>query len=702
MSYIISSANPFISTKLTEKGRELLAKGQLTFGYWAIGDSEINYDREAIYDANPTDAILNKDAKILRPKDEQPNIKYYINTGAQNPLNPMTNSNIRTMKIVVNNAATQRGFFNGNQTTGYTTNVGTDVVKTYKIISNNNLSGGTTINIGVTGATVNDLLLVKIGVSGLTNSNPTPHLWYKVQSVVSTVVTVDRQLPNLTYSGSSTVIVYQGGEVYNGFGSGTTTAYWDTGTLSFDSSCDITREDVPVWNQNNIFAETLAGITGSTYENHTRFGSYEYLGLMSQYLEYGSDNASILSGPITTCDDITGLGIIDPFYKSIAVLHYTNNTISNLYGEFFHIDDTNGKTVKIHLPDLMYHRREFSGGTASGTTMGMSFIASGGTKFVGTSDIEYVDLIEDPTYLLTRTPKAVGKVYPQLKIIVIDNPELIAALSYKSNRNWTLPELSINLANPSGGTSTGVLKKDETMYITYGIEGGLSGLTTPLPCQSYSRITNTLSTPKDVEFRIVDTDLLPYMRKVETDGAEVGFNGYNFKVIYQIISGTTRPDPNNWRVIDYTTTLITSGSGQSINPKLLETQNALYNNQIITTIKSSASTQYDITQSLGMAPVLSPDILQFGDERFFYGNLEAYIGATIYKTMFDIRIDSGQFNRTSNPTRSSDNTTNPPAIRVSEVGIYDNNNELVVIGKLSKPIKLVSGQTIMIELSMDF
>lgn len=703
MSYIISNANAFISTKLTEKGRELLAKGQLTFGYWGIGDSEINYNREAIYDANPTDLIVGKDAKILRPKDEQPNIKYYINTGAENPLVAMTNANIRTMKLVVNNQATPRGFFNGNQISGFTTSTSSDKVKATQIISSlNDVNGGYSINIHTFGAAIGDLLLLKIGVSGYTNSSPVPHLWYKVQSLTGTTVSVDRELPNLTSSGSTTILVYQGGEVYNGFGSGTTTAYWDTGTLSFDSSCDITREDVPVWNQNNIFAETLAGITGTSYENYTRFGSYEYLGLMSQYLEYGSDNATIFSEPIATCDDITGLGIVDPFNKSIAVLHYTNNTISNLYGEFFHIDNINGKTVKLHLPDLMYHRREFVGGTASGTTMGMSFIASGDTKLLGTSDIEYVDLIEDPTYLITRTPKAVGKVYPQLKIVVLENAELIAALSYKSNRNWTLPELSINLTNPSGGTSTGILQKGETMYVTYGLEAGLSGLTTPLPCQTYSRITNTVSTPKDVEFRIVETDLLPYMRKVETAGSGVGFNAYQLKVIYQIVVGTDRPNPNSWRVVDFTSTQITGGAAQSINPKLLETQNALYNNQILTTIKASGSTQYDITQKLNMAPVLSPDVLQFGDERFFYGNLEAYIGATIYKTMFDIRIDAGQFNKTSNPTRSSDNTTNPPAIRVSEVGIYDNNNELVVIGKLSKPIKLVSGQTIMIELSMDF
>ena len=102
-----------------------------------------------------------------------------------------------------------------------------------------------------------------------------------------------------------------------------------------------------------------------------------------------------------------------------------------------------------------------------------------------------------------------------------------------------------------------------------------------------------------------------------------------------------------------------------------------------------------------MATNGSPSNLQFGDERFFYGNLDTYIGATIYKTIFTLNISADDFKFTSNPTRS-DSDVNPPEIRVSEVGIYDNSGTLVMIGKLSKPVTLSSGNTIMLELSMDF
>ena len=90
MSYIINNNDPFISIKLTQIGREQLAKGSLNFSYWAIGDSEINYERENVVDNNPSDITLSAITKIMRPFDKQPNIKSFITTGASDPLNTLT------------------------------------------------------------------------------------------------------------------------------------------------------------------------------------------------------------------------------------------------------------------------------------------------------------------------------------------------------------------------------------------------------------------------------------------------------------------------------------------------------------------------------------------------------------------------------------------------------------------------------------
>jgi hypothetical protein len=105
---------------------------------------------------------------------------------------------------------------------------------------------------------------------------------------------------------------------------------------------------------NTVWCENLAGITGLTttnlYEDYTKFGSYQYLGDKSPYLDYpcGSD----LTSTASTCNTV-GLSYDDEVSKSISILHYTNNAISSLYGEF--IDATNNKIVKLIFPDLMYH-----------------------------------------------------------------------------------------------------------------------------------------------------------------------------------------------------------------------------------------------------------------------------------------------------------------------------------------------------------
>lgn len=713
MSYIINSTDSLVSIKLTDIGRQMLASGQLNFSYWAIGDSELNYSREQILDANSTDVTLSATSAILRPVDRQPNIKSFITkstSASEYQTIGDSNSSINVIKAVINNQAAERGFFN-NLTTAFTTSLSTTLTPYYQTITNNTLSGGTTFVLtSVSGVSVGDYILLKAvnsavtaSVSASATTSPIPNLWFKVQGINGTTLTVDRNTPNYSGDGASSyVLIYKGGEVYDTIGTGNTTAYWDTGTLSFNSSVNVTCNDVPVWNMNNVWCENMAGMSsGTTYEDYTKFGSYKFLGTKNPYLEYICSSTG--SSSTTSICDTGSNSYLDDVKKSISIIHYTNNSISNLYGEFLYVDATNSKYVKVHLPNIMYHRRSYS--TASGTTMGMTFIASGSTNLIPDTDIQYIDLIESPDYVSGTTQAIVGKVFPQLKIVVIHDDEIVAAMSYKSNRNWTLPPLSANLASPSGGTSTGILQAGKTIYLTYSLQNDNIGkLKNSLPCQTYIKVTNTTSSAKDIAFKLSGTDLLPYMRKIENSGYDgLGFYATNFKLLYQIVDDdSSRPDPSKWALYDFTSTAITSVSNKSIDPKLLEVQNPTANNFVLDILKDSSSTTFNLIPLLNMAPNNQPTYLQFGDERLFYGNLATYIGATIYKTIFDINIDSGQFNLTSNPTRSSDPATNPPNIKISEVGIYDSSKNLVCIGKLSVPVSLSAGRTITLELSIDF
>jgi len=723
MSYIIKSTSPFVSIKLTEKGREMLSQGKLNFSFWAIGDSEIDYNREALI--NPLSVTLSATSVVMRPLDRQPNIKSFIlPSTTTDPYRVINSSVLSVVKAVVNNEANERGFFylsgssyitKSDSEYSYNNNYSVNTVTLF--------TGGTNFVVQTTGLTVGDVLLIKYPkypngtLTANNNSTPLPNLFYRIQSftginTTQSTVTLDRPLPTLgsTFTGSTQYYLYKGGEVSTSFGNNNSTSYWDTGTLAFDSSSNVTCSDVPVWNMNNVWCEDLAGVTGLTttklYEDYTKFGSYAYLGQKNPYLEYLSKSTTITENATFNCDGVGAGGggsYLDDISKSISIIHYTNNTISNLYGEFFYTDAANGKHLVLELPDLMYHRRNFS--TASGTTMGMRFLSTGGTKTTGT-DIQYIDLFEDTSLIaLGATPSVVGRVYPQMKTVVFHDDEIIASMSHKSNRNWTLPELSVTLASPSGGTSTGILETNNTMYLTYVLDNlGHSGYTSSMPCQKYVKITNKTSSAKDIEFKINGTDLLPFMRKIEnSDYDGLGFYAHNFKLLYQIVANDAdRPDAGSWKSFDYTSTAITGVAGESIDPKLLEVQIPYTNGFLLNLIKDATSITFDLISLLNLPATTTPKALQFGDEKFFYGNLKTYIGATIYKTIFNIGVSSSEFNTTTNITRSKDSVTNPPNIKLSEVGIYDADKNLVCIGKVSTPIELKSGNNITLELSMDF
>jgi hypothetical protein len=705
MSYIISRNNPFVSTKLTEKGREKLAKGQLNFKYWAAGDSEVNYGFEEIKDDNPGDTALSNKSILGSPMDNHPNIKYFVSkTLDGTPYNILSESDVKVVKLTLNNLAKERGFFdeNGETLTGapYTVTNGT--------VISDNFNGNNTIQIADNTLTVGNYIMFKITnetVGALTdNQKPTPHLWYKIESVSGNTYTLDRKLPLL--ANTSTAVQYYeyaSGEVYeNDMGNNTTTPYWDADTLSFDSATNIPVEDVKMLNINNIWSSNIIGLNTDTAEEFFKYGSNDMMGVRSPFLCYidtiSPSQIQLEDVCVDANGNVTG-NFTDADNKAISVIHYTNNTINNMYGEFLYVD-ANGKNVEVEMPDLMYHRRAFMGGTGTGNQMGMTFITRPEVYYVKNSEIEYVELIEDPA-LVNGDPRVVGKVLLNHKTIIIDDEEIVAALSYKSGRNWTLPALDVSLSNPTSGG--GVLEPGKVMYVTYVLENTNNGLPYNLPCQKYVKIENETSSNKDVSFILNSVDELPYMRKIESGGYDgMGFSANKMKVLYQIVDKDAKPLSNAWKESDFTSNTLTSNTNETIDPTKLESRLPDTNGFKITTTIDSGATTYVINDKLNLPDNINPEKLQFGDERFFYGNVRAYIGANVYRTVFDIKLSANEFKYTTNPTRSIDDTSNPPEIRVSEFGVYDNDNSLVFIGKLSEPMKLINGNSITVELTMDF
>ncbi len=739
MSYINKQSTTLVRVKLTDIGREQLAKGQLTFNGYIVGDSEVDYNYvkgwkefvpnsgaatgEFYFTEADGNIVKNIFSKVLRPKDDNPFFSSFLLNQSNQFIFPLNQqSNIQLIKGLVSNEADDRGFFSGSTVdTGLV--LDTNTIKETGTVDLGNFDGTidvTTYTKGVltldtplTATSVNDYIVFRLSnptlgnVSGDTMTGATVNTTFNITSISGSTIQVDRALPTLSaYSG--TIITYYtipGGDNPSDdyYGSTSLTSYWNTGTLSFESSCDICVENIPVWNMSNVWTENLAGLfkdSPTNYQEHNLFGSEQFVG-SKQYLGYNQ--------PITVTQDtrLQPKSYIDTYNKSLCILHYSNSCISNFYGEQFYIDEDTGKLLNLDIP-VMWHRRN-DVGTASGTTLGMRFVSDTIKKTVSTNnDIEYFDLVEYTGMSVTPTqPLVVGKVFPQLKIVVIDNEELIAAMSYKSNRNFTLPDLSAELITPVNGTCTGVVKAGETLYMSYWLENtgtgttGTTTVTTPiLPNQRYTVIENNTSSDKDIQFRLSNVDELPYMRKREDSGYDgFGFFADTFKVLVQVINknNQSRPTPENWTVVDFTSTNITGVSGETINPKLLENQNPNTTGFILTGSLYTGGTTFNLGLELDMPTGEYYDKMTFGDERLFYGNLRTYIGATIYKSLFNITIDGATIASSSNTTFDVGDDR-----YVSEIGILDNSQNLVLVGKLSRPIRLADATTASIELTIDF
>ena len=743
MSYINKQSTTLVRVKLTDIGREQLAKGQLSFNNYMIGDSEVDYGYvkgwsqfvpsigastgEFWFPEADGNIVKNIFSQVLRPKDDNPFFSTFLLDQSNQFIFPLNQqSNIQLIKGLVSNQAADRGFFSGSSVElGLSAVTTTEFIKESGTIDLGNFDGTVdltpytqgqlTLDTALTATSVNDYIVFKFSNptlgnnSGDTMTAATINTFYNITEISGTTIKVDRVLPTLSaYSG--TIISYYtipGGNnpEDNYYGLSSLTAYWNTGTLSFDSSCDICVENIPVWNMNNVWVENLVGQYKDSpinYHEHTLFGSEQFMGT-KQYLGY-NDTLTVS----TTGSKLDSISYMDPFQKGICILHYTNSCISNFYGEQFYIDEESNKLLSLDIP-VMWHRR--NEGTGSGTTLGMKFVSDTVLKTIATNnDIEYYDLIEFSGMSVTPTqPLVVGKVFPQLKIVVIDNEELLASMSYKSNRNYTLPDLTGELVSSVDGNCTGVLKAGESLYMTYWLSNtgtgstGTTTVTTPtLPNQRYTVLDNTTNSDKDVQFRINNVGQLPYMRKRESVGYDgYGFYADNFKLLTQVINktNTNRPDPSKWRVVDFTSINITDVTGETINPLLLENQNPNTTGFILTggLYSGASATTFNLGNELDMSSASNYGKMTFGDERLFYGNLKTYIGATIYKTLFNININGASISSSSNPTYDFGDDR-----YVSEVGILDSNQNLVLVGKLSRPIRIANSTTASLELTIDF
>jgi hypothetical protein len=213
----------------------------------------------------------------------------------------------------------------------------------------------------------------------------------------------------------------------------------------------------------------------------------------------------------------------------------------------------------------------------------------------------------------------------------------------------------------------------QTMWVSYRLDS--TGYTTSLQCNNYAKIlgpTNT-STSQDVAVRFGPE--FPFLNDQWSSSNFTGFSANSMKLICQLTVTGQQPSPTLWKEIDITSELTSTMVNGYLNMSGITGTTF----QISLTDYNSAPT-YDLSNYLDLTPLNSTDILNFGDEYMFYGNIETDISATIYEMRYLVNLNRNQFTNTSNPTWTQGTTS-----YVTEIGLFDNNKDLVVISKLQSP-----------------
>ncbi len=482
----------------------------------------------------------------------------------------------------------------------------------------------------------------------------------------------------------------------NFYDSATPEPHWNQDVLNFQSVCDIDMFNVNVWNMNIPWSENPAGLNGSTHQDYSLFGSVNYLG-SKEYFGYSNSQGQTDSSSVYYYNSL-GDQIIVPGkdQKAVAIIHYTNNTIDFVYGEKFalqpydaeNITNTVGmaRNFRLHIPTLQWHK-------SSGVC------CSGQTFYVDPEGFDEQDLFQEH-YLTSNlnidmnipghryyhlwdtypnpdgNPSRIGKVFPDIHTIVIDDEEIIAAMSYKSNRNWTLPAPRISSITPDGSEPGVLTNNNQYMYVTYRFSTNLE-FTNSLHCNYYQKVqgpnTGCTTVSQNVSLSFGNEfGCLPSTSLYDS-----------FQIICQKVSGDTRPNSSDWRIIDVTSQMSAFTLNQLTATTFVITD-ALYN----------AAGTYDLSSYIDLTSVgQTGNTLNFGDEYFFYGNVETEIQATIYEMRYLCNLSQNEFTFTSNPTWSAGTTS-----YVTEIGLFDDNRNLMAISKLQSPIQRQSIQQFLVKL----
>jgi len=233
-----------------------------------------------------------------------------------------------------------------------------------------------------------------------------------------------------------------------------------------------------------------------------------------------------------------------------------------------------------------------------------------------------------------------------------------------------------------------IMATGKTVFITYQFEGapanasnvyGISGST---HCTYIQKLETDIIAGKSINTFFLNEEELFFLAD-STSSNGTGFTATRLNILAQVVDGisdsglTITPDAGGWFKVDVTNQI----SGQTIGDSITKS-NLLNTNFIVNFTDLTSPNEYSLDYLSYPSSVSSEDEMGYGEEAFFFGTIRTDIRATVYTTDISIQLPLNEFNSTTNPTWDG-----MGSVAISEVGIYDDNNNLVAIGKLNNPIK---------------
>lgn len=654
MSFLDKNNSEYLSARLTQKGRNAIAKGDFKISYFTVGDSEYVYS-----------GFVSSSQSVFTPLDKDSDIKYPLSyeSGSLPYGVPITGSTYE----VISNQMGEAGFISGS------------VIQSLAVTGNiTSLTGTNTLTLTKpTDKSFSDAECITLVLGTLNTDTITGYsnnLTYKIVSIsgntTTEILTLDRPTPDFNSRGLT----------------GNFTVIANNVKIEFPTDSDPTclppipspEEQHDPWTLDSVWGKKPIGFTSTDDQPYVFTGSNhistkEFLGYHSNGGQYFTDiTGSLITG--TTYVNAFGEEVEIPSSEqdNIALLHYSEmGDLINDPDRAFKYDDYIGTdSFEIYIPYIDYHRN-------TGTTIGAKFHIGSSDKFVVSKinpnkmSILYRDLLDEQGI-------KVGKVFLNNKVIVFDDKEIAATLDIKSNRKYTLPTPKLELTHSTDGSYVLDGTTGQTLYVSYVFSYSTDIKLNGLPCMNYTKITGT--TPSNVVVRFTGSTSFDAL-KPSLSGLKSGFTANEMYVLAQRTTNSL-PSPSAWKKIPVSITL----NGDSlISPASVTGLTFTINNTNYT-----AASNFVLSGHTGQS--YSGVTTQFGNEQPFAGSVKLTRESRIEEMNFLVNLPSGKFATSQNPTYVSGNP------KVTEVALLDSNKTALVIAKTANPVTRVGTQVFSVKL----